>query len=69
MAISFFLNVAVGGAVGPTAVAMASDYVFGADAGLGPPLSVVVAISYALVFCSALAALSASRARRMREQN
>jgi MFS family permease len=64
MAISFFLNVAVGGAVGPTAVAMASDYVFGAEAGLGPALSVVVAVSYALAFCSALAALSAARAQR-----
>jgi MFS family permease len=59
MAISFFLNVAVGGAVGPPAVAMTSDYVFGAEAGLGPALSVVVAVAYALAVVSALAALSA----------
>jgi MFS family permease len=67
MGVSFFLNVAVGGAVGPTAVALASDYVFGAGAGLGPALSVVVAIAYALAFVSALAALSASRASRAKQ--
>jgi MFS family permease len=63
MAISFFLNVAVGGAVGPTAVALASDHVFGADAGLGPALSATVAISYGLAIVSLLAAMSMFRAR------
>lgn len=61
MAISFFLNVAVGGSVGPWAVAFASDRVFGAEAGLGLPLSVTVAAAYAVV--ALLAALSMFRAR------
>ncbi len=63
MAVSFFLNVAVGGAVGPSAVTAASDYVFGAEAGLGPALTAVVAVSYSLAVASAVAALSACRAR------
>lgn len=62
MAISFFLNVAIGGAVGPTAVALASDHVFGADAGLGPALAMTVAVAYAVV--GVLAAVSMLRARR-----
>jgi MFS family permease len=49
MAISFFLNVAIGGAVGPTAVALASEHVFGAAAGLGPALAMTVAVTYAVV--------------------
>ena len=60
MSISFFLNVAVGGAVGPTAVAMASDRIFGAEAGLGPAIAVTVAISYG----AAIVALIATRKGR-----
>jgi MFS family permease len=63
MSISFFLNVAVGGAVGPTAVALASDYVFGAEAGLGPAISVTVATAYGLAIVALLAALSKFRSR------
>jgi hypothetical protein len=62
MAISFFLNVAIGGAVGPTAVALASDRLFGAGAGLGPALALTVAVAYAAV--GLLAAASMLRARR-----
>jgi MFS family permease len=63
MSISFFLNVAVGGAVGPTAVALASDYIFGADAGLGPALAVTVAVAYGLAAVTLFVALSLFRAR------
>jgi MFS family permease len=63
MSISFFLNVAVGGAVGPTAVALASDHVFGSEAGLGPALSMTVAVSYGLAVVTLLVALSMFRKR------
>jgi MFS family permease len=63
MSISFFLNVAVGGAVGPTAVALASDYIFGADAGLGPALAVTVAVAYGLAAVTLFVALSLFRTR------
>jgi len=62
MSISFFLNVAVGGAVGPTAVAMASDRLFGAEAGLGPAIAVTVAISYGAALLALMAALAKFRA-------
>jgi MFS family permease len=58
MSISFFLNVAVGGAVGPTAVALASDYVFGAGTGLGSALALVVAAAYGLAVVSLAGALA-----------
>jgi len=58
-----FLNVAVGGAVGPTAVALASDHVFGAEAGLGPAIAVTVAVAYGTAIVALLAALSKFRAR------
>jgi MFS family permease len=63
MSISFFLNVAVGGAVGPTAVALASDHIFGSEAGLAPALSVTVAVSYGLAVVTLLVALSMLRTR------
>jgi MFS family permease len=63
MSISFFLNVAVGGAVGPTAVALASDHVFGSEAGLGPALSMTVASAYGLAVVTLLVALSLFRTR------
>ena len=63
MSISFFLNVAVGGAVGPTAVALASDYVFGSEAGLGPAIAVTVAAAYGLAIVALLAALAKFRSR------
>jgi len=63
MAISFFLNVSVGGAIGPPAVTLMSDHVFGTGAGLGPALSAVVAIAYGLAIASAVAGVSAARPR------
>ncbi len=63
MSISFFLNVAVGGAVGPTAVALASEHVFGSEAGLGPAISVTVAGAYGLAIVALLATLAKLRSR------
>lgn len=48
MAISFFLNVAIGAGLGPTAVALAGEQVFGAAAGLGPAIAATVAVFYAI---------------------
>ena len=53
MSVSFFLNVALGGGLGPTAVAVAAEHVFGAQQGLGPPLALTVAGGY-LVALTAL---------------
>jgi MFS family permease len=63
MAISFFLNVALGAGLGPTAVALASDHVFGAHAGLGPAITLTVAGGYAIAIAALLAALSLFRSR------
>jgi hypothetical protein len=63
MAISFFLNVALGAGLGPSAVTAASDYVFGAAAGLGPAITLTVAAGYAVAAAAALAGLSLLRAR------
>ena len=46
MSMSFFLNVAIGAGIGPTAVALAGEHVFGARQGLGPPLVLTVAGGY-----------------------
>jgi MFS family permease len=48
MAVSFFLNVAVGAGVGPTSVALASAHVFGAQAGLGPAIALIAGSAYLL---------------------
>jgi MFS family permease len=61
MAISFFLNVALGAGLGPTAVTFASDHVFGAKAGLGPAITLTIAAGYALAIAALLAALSLFR--------
>jgi MFS family permease len=63
MAISFFLNVALGAGLGPSAVTAASDYVFGASAGLGPAITLTVAAGYAVAVGAVLAALSLFRTR------
>lgn len=63
MAISFFLNVALGAGLGPTAVALASAHVFGASAGLGPAITLTVAAGYAVAIGALLAALSLFRTR------
>jgi MFS family permease len=46
MAVSFFLNVAVGAGFGPSAVTLASDHLFGGEAGLGPAIATVVVGAY-----------------------
>jgi MFS family permease len=63
MAISFFLNVALGAGLGPSAVTAASDYIFGAAAGLGPAITLTVAAGYAVAAAAALAGLSLLRTR------
>ena len=63
MAISFFLNVAIGASAGPSAVTAASEHLFGANAGLGPALTLTVASGYGLAAATLLACLSLFRAR------
>jgi MFS family permease len=63
MSISFFLNVALGAGLGPTAVALAGEHVFGATAGLGPPLALTAAAGYLVAVVAILAALSILRPR------
>ena len=58
MSVSFFLNVAVGGGVGPTAVALFHDQLFGAAAGLAPAIAAIVIAGYSLVSASAAIARS-----------
>jgi hypothetical protein len=57
MAVSFFLNVAVGAGLGPSAVTLASDRLFGAAAGLGPAIAVVVAGAYLMAAAALIAKL------------
>lgn len=57
MSISFFLNVALGAGLGPTAVSLAADHIFAADAGLGPALSLTVAGGYLAVIAAGWATL------------
>ena len=63
MSISFFLNVAIGGGIGPSAVTLAASNIFGPRAGLGPPLSSTVIVGYALAVLAALASLWMLRGR------
>jgi MFS family permease len=63
MSMSFFLNVALGAGLGPTAVAVAGAHVFAAKAGLGPPLVLTVAAGYLVALAAVGAALSSFRAR------
>jgi MFS family permease len=57
MSVSFFLNVAIGAGLGPTAVALAAAHVFGESAGLGPPLATTVIAGYACAVLAAAVAL------------
>jgi MFS family permease len=57
MSISFFLNVALGAGVGPTAVSLTASKLFSPSAGLGPPIVFVACAGYATV----LAALALAR--------
>ncbi len=60
MAVSFFLNVAVGAGLGPTSVALVSEHVSGSAAGLGPAIALTAAAGFA---CNVLLLL-ATRLRR-----
>jgi len=64
MAISFFLNVAIGAGAGPTAVAFASDHLFGADVGLGPAITLTAGVSYAIAAVTLLGTLWICQPRR-----
>lgn len=64
MAISFFLNVAIGASAGPSAVTAASEHLFGTNAGLGPALTLTVASGYGLAAATLIACLFLFRARR-----
>jgi dipeptide/tripeptide permease len=48
MAVSFFLNVAIGAGIGPTLVALSGTHIFGPAAGLGPAIAFTVVASYLL---------------------
>lgn len=64
MSAGFFLNVALGASLGPTAVAVASEYVFGGSgAALGPALALTVAGGYFVAIIALVAALVIFRAR------
>ena len=63
MAVSFFLNVAVGAGLGPTSVALASAYVFGAAAGLGPAIAFIAALGFSLAAVALVLTLTAFRLR------
>ena len=64
MAISFFLNVAIGASAGPSAVTAASEHLYGANAGLGPALSLTVASGYGLAAATLIASLLLFKAKR-----
>ena len=64
MAISFFLNVAIGASAGPSAVTAASAHLFGPAAGLGPALTLTVASGYTLAAATLAVSLCLFRAKR-----
>ena len=64
MSVSFFLNVALGAGLGPTAVALAAAHMFGTQAGLGAPLAFTAAAGYLLAAIVLAATLSALRRSR-----
>jgi glycerol uptake facilitator-like aquaporin len=59
MSISFFLNVAVGAGLGPTAVALAAQSLF--KGALGPAITLVAAGGYGLAVLALIAVWSATR--------
>ena len=63
MSVSFFLNVAFGAGLGPTAVAAAGAMVFPAGAGLGPAIAFTAGCGYLLVSLTLGAMLLRPRAR------
>jgi MFS family permease len=66
MSMSFFLNVALGAGLGPTAVALAGEHVFSAKQGLGPPLALTIAAGYLVALVALGSALSIFRPRDRR---
>jgi MFS family permease len=70
MAVSFFLNVAVGAGIGPTSVALAAAHLFGAGAGLGPPIAFIAGSGYLLAAVAIVLAFTASNlAQRLRKSD
>jgi MFS family permease len=65
MSMSFFLNVALGAGLGPTAVALAGAHVFAPSAGLGPPIVFTVVLGYLTVLAAVWVALTIFRTRRV----
>jgi MFS family permease len=65
MSVSFFLNVALGAGLGPTAVAVASDHVFGSGAGLGPAITLTVASGYGVAIIALVTALALFRTGKL----
>jgi MFS family permease len=63
VALSFFLNVAIGAGLGPTLVAFASAHVFGAEAGLGAPIALTASGAYGLDAILVIATLALLRFR------
>jgi MFS family permease len=63
MSVSFFLNVALGAGLGPTAVALAAGHVFGEKSGLGPPMVLTAAGGYLVALIALGAALTILRPR------
>jgi MFS family permease len=61
MAVSFFLNVAVGAGLGPTSVALASTHIFGTAAGLGPAIAFVAGFGYLLAAAAIILAFTMQR--------
>ena len=61
MAISFFLNVAIGAGFGPSAVTLASDSLVGGAGGLGPALALVVVAAYLTAGAALLPRLRTAR--------
>ncbi|HWE46341.1 MAG TPA: MFS transporter [Caulobacteraceae bacterium] len=64
MAISFFLNVAVGAGIGPTVVALAGDKLFGKRVGLGAPIAFTIAVFFSIAAIALVAALVVARRHR-----
>jgi MFS family permease len=70
MAVSFFLNVAVGAGLGPTSVALASTQIFGAAAGLGPAIAFTAGLGYVLAAAAlVLAFTSVNHAKSLKSSD
>lgn len=63
MSIAFFLNVALGAGLGPSAVTLARDVLFANKAGLGTSLAVIVIVGYLISVAALSTALIASAKR------